>query len=129
MGVGSAGNNICYHVTAFVIPFYLINMQHDHVLKKLYYGILTPPPGSSGGMPAKYLLTCCCTCELIEFDMQHDYVLVKLNFDLLTPPSRVGGGGGGFCRQNICYHDAAFVISFHLICNMTLFLKSWIQAF
>ena len=33
---GVCGGNICYHVVAFV------NMQHDHVLKKL---ILTPPPG------------------------------------------------------------------------------------
>ena len=70
--------------------------------------------------------------------MQHDHVLEKLNFDLLTSFSRnvcVFGGGGGAgkifatmlgvrgCRQNICYHVAAFVILFNLICicNMTLF--------
>ena len=39
----------------------------------------------------------------------------------------VGGGGGGrglgvgVCGQNICYHAAAFVILFNLICNMTMF--------
>ena len=29
-------------------------------------------------------------------------------------------GGGGLCRQNICYHVAAYLIPFNLICNMTL---------
>ena len=32
-----------------------------------------------------------------------------------------GGGGGGVCEQNICYHVAAFMIPFNLICNMTMF--------
>ena len=52
--------------------------------------------------------------------MQQDHVLNKLNFDLLTP--RVGGGGG-VCRQNICYHFAALVIYLNLICNMFIFEK------
>ena len=26
----------------------------------------------------------------------------------------------GVCGQNICYHDAVFVIPFDLICNMTI---------
>ena len=30
-------------------------------------------------------------------------------------------GGGVDCRHNICDHAAEFVISFNLICNMTLF--------
>ena len=29
----------------------------------------------------------------------------------------------GVCAQNICYHVAAFVIFFNLICNMSMFLK------
>ena len=52
--------------------------------------------------------------------MQHDHVLKKLDFDLLTTGSGVGGGGGGL-GQNICYHIAALVIPFNLICNMTIF--------
>ena len=42
--------------------------------------------------------------------MQYDYVLKKLNFDLLAPSPRLVGeeGGGGVCRQNICYHVSAF---------------------
>ena len=32
-----------------------------------------------------------------------------------------GGGMGGVCRQNICYHVAAYLIPFNLICNMTMF--------
>ena len=51
--------------------------------------------------------------------MQQDHVLNKLNFDLITP--RVGWG---VCRQNICYHFAAFVIYLNLICNMFMFWKS-----
>ena len=57
----------------------------------------------------------------LKFDMQHDHVLKKLNFD---PTPR--GWRGGFSRQNICYHVAAFVIPFNLICNMTIFWKGLI---
>ena len=55
--------------------------------------------------------------------MQHDHVLKKLIVDLLTPtlltPTpgsgvRVGVGRG--LRENICYHAAAIVIPFNLIC-------------
>ena len=53
----------------------------------------------------------------IPFDMQHDNVLKKMNFNLL--PHK--GLGGGACGGNICYHVAAFVILFYLICNMTMF--------
>ena len=28
--------------------------QHDHVLKKWNFDLLTPSPGSGGGLPAKY---------------------------------------------------------------------------
>ena len=34
---------ICYHVSAFLIPFNF-DMQHDHVLKKLNFDLLTPSP-------------------------------------------------------------------------------------
>ena len=42
----------------------------------------------------------------------------KNNFDLLTHPQHRRGGG---MLANICYHVAAFLIPFSLICNMTLF--------
>ena len=41
-----------------------------------------------------------------------------LNFDLFTPRAR---GWEGVPGQNICYHVAASVIPFNLICNMTVF--------
>ena len=37
-------------------------------------------------------------------------------------------GRGRVCGQNICYHVAASVVSFNLICNMTIFWKSLILA-
>ena len=42
----------------------------------------------------------------------------KLIFQPFDPQGR---GGGGICGGNICYHVAAFVIPFNLICNMTMF--------
>ena len=44
----------------------------------------------------------------------------NLYFNLLTPKAG-DGGGGSVCWGNICYHVAAFVNPFHLICNMTMF--------
>ena len=35
-------------------------------------------------------------------------------------------GRGYVCRQNICYHVAASVVSFNWICNMTTFRKKYI---
>ena len=35
-------------------------------------------------------------------------------------------GRGCVCGQNICYHVAASVVSFNLICNMNIFWKSLI---
>ena len=37
-------------------------------------------------------------------------------------------GQGCVCGQNICYHVSASVVSFNLICNMTIFWKSLILA-
>ena len=56
----------------------------------------------------------------------------KVYFDLLTPPTwqcMCVYGGGGVCAQNFCYHVAACVILFYLICDMTIFWKSWILTF
>ena len=47
-GLGSVGvwrQNICFHTAAFRDSLQL-DMQHDHVLKKLKFDILTPSPGS-----------------------------------------------------------------------------------
>ena len=61
-----------------------------------------------------------CVCDWgIKFDMQRHHVLKKLNFDHLIPPPR----SEGVRRQNICYHVAAFVIPFNLVCNMTMSCK------
>ena len=45
--------------------------------------------GGGGGLQAKYLLTCYCICNSLEFDMQHDHVLKKLNFWPFDPIPRV----------------------------------------
>ena len=47
----------------------------------------------------------------------NDHVLKNLTFDLLNRSGAWGGGGGGVCGQDICYH----VVPFNLICNMTMF--------
>ena len=64
---------ICYHVAAFANPF---DMQHDNVLKKFNFNLLTPR--ALGGLRGKYLLPCGCICDSIYVDMQHDHVLKKL---------------------------------------------------
>ena len=60
-------------------------MQHDHVLKKLVFFLLTPSPGSGGGegrgLRAKSkLLPRCCIRNYIKFDIQHDHVFKKVEF-------------------------------------------------
>ena len=42
------GQNICYHVAAIPDSF-KFDMQHDHVLKKMNFDLLTPSPGLEGG--------------------------------------------------------------------------------
>ena len=76
--------------------------------------------------------------------MQRDHIL-KVEFWPLDPnlqgqgegvcskipvcrPLPEGMGGGGL-QQNMRYHVAAFMIPFNLICNMTMFWKSWILNF
>ena len=41
------------------------------------------------------------------------------------PIDRYPRVGGGELRTNSCYHVAAIVIPFNLICNMTMLWKSW----
>ena len=54
----------------------------------------------------------------------------KVEFWSIEPTTRVRWGNGEVvCGQNICYHVAAFVIPFNLICNQTMFWKSWTWPF
>ena len=53
--------------------------------------------------------------------MQYDHVLKKLNFNLLTPKVVCGGGGSVGIIFATMLHVAAPVITFNLICNMTMF--------
>ena len=50
--------------------------------------------------------------------MQYLHVLEKSNFDLLNR-----GGEGWGVGANICYHVAAFLIPFNLICSNDRVLK------
>ena len=59
-----------------------INIQHDHVLKKLNFDLLTPPPESGGGcrgVLAKYLLQCCCSHN-IHLNCYTTWRLEKVEF-------------------------------------------------
>ena len=83
-------------------------MQHDHVLKRLNFDLLTQSKGSGEGvLRAKYLLPCCCIRDSLLFVMQQDNVLEKMNLDLLTPSpgSWVGGRGSvGMIFPTILLH-------------------------
>ena len=94
----------------FVSPFNFVIMQHDHVLKKLTFDLLTPSTrselgGGGGGVAVKIFAS-----MLLHFVIPFNLIcslamfLKKLNLDLVTP--RV--------RQNSSYHCAAFVIPFDL---------------
>ena len=81
MGGGrGCGQNICYLV-AILCDSNKYDMQHDHVLKKLYFDQLTPFPGLGGswdwGLQTKYLVPCSCNRDSLKFDMQHDHHLKR----------------------------------------------------
>ena len=81
-------------------------MQHDHVLKKLDFDLLIPPPrvGGGGGVCGQ-TISYHAAAIVIPFNSICNMSMKKLNFDLLTPHSpRVGGS---VCGQNICYDVAA----------------------
>ena len=80
-------------------------MQHDHVLNKLTFYLLTASPGS--GLLPKYLLPCSTFHDSNKFDMQHDHVLRKINFGLWTLSQ---GKGGGMCR---CAHKIIATMLLH----------------
>ena len=60
----------------------------------------------------------------LQFDMQHHHVLKKFNFDLLIPSQ--GGWSAGKIFPTMLLH---LLIPFYLICNMTIFWKSYFCPF
>ena len=107
-------------------------MQHDLVLKKLNFELLTAHTvsgrvgvlvGSEGKIFATMLLHM--WFHLIWYVRRQRSEKVEFwHFD--TPRVRQGEG---VCGQNMYYHIAAFVIPFFMICNITMFWKSWILTF
>ena len=121
-GVGVSGQNICYHVAAFLFLFHLIcNMT------MLWKGLLLIPTagwGGGGGICRQNI------CYHIAAFVILYYLICNMTMFwkgwILTywPPTQVGGGGGGgrgVCRQKLLH----FVIPFYLISNRTMFWKSW----
>ena len=68
-------------------------MQHDDVLKKLNFDLLTPFPELVMG---------------VSRGMGQNICYHVASFLILFP--RVVGEGGGVCGQNICYHVACCCI-------------------
>ena len=123
-GGGVCGQNICYHVSAFVIPFNLI--CNIIMFWKVELWPIDPIPGSgrsAGKIFATILLHS--WFSLIWYATQP--CSEKVEFWPIDPMPRVGVGSRvGVWEQNICYRASAFIIPFNLICNMTLFWKNWI---
>ena len=109
-------------------------MQHDHVLKKLNFDLLTPSPGSrvSGGKIFATMLLHLWFSLILISNMTMYWK--KLIFYLLIPSTGSGCrcvcGGGGWSAGKIfattLLHSRFSLI---LICNMTMFWKSWILIF
>ena len=133
-GGGSVGKYI-YLPCCCIRHSLSFDMQHNHALKKLNFDLLIPSPrvvGGRGCLRPKYLQPCCCISwfPLIWYATRP---CSEKSWILTYWPHPQGWGCGcggiGLCWQNICYHYAAFVISFNLICSMTIFWKSWIFTF
>ena len=116
-----AGKNICFQAAAFLDSL-SIDMQHDHLLKKLIFDLVTTSSGTGAGGRGKGLLQniryhAPAFRDTLKIDMQHDHVLKKLNFDLLTPSPGLGVSACKIFAIMLLH----FVIPFQLICNMTIF--------
>ena len=85
------------------------HMKHDHIPKKLNSWPFDPNQGLRVCVRTEYLLLWCSALHSLQFDMQHDYF--KKNVFWL--------------RVCLCYHVAACVIPFNLICNMTILYKKY----
>ena len=77
-------------------------MQHDHVLKKLKFDLLTLRSGV-GVCEQNSCYHVATFCDSNIFDMQHDHVLKKWNFDLLILRSCGRGESVGKYLLPFCY--------------------------
>ena len=93
--------NICHQVAAFMIP--LIWYGTWPCSDKVVFWLLTPTSGSTFGGVCRQNI-----CYHVD------------------PIPRVGRG---ICGLKSCYHAAAFMIPFDLICNMTMFWFCWSLTF
>ena len=84
--------------------------------------------GGGWSLLAKYFLPCCCICDSSLIWYATGPCSQQVEFWPIDPQCW-RGGGGVVCWQNIPYHVAAYVIPFNLICNMTIFWRSWILSF
>ena len=112
-----------------MIPFKLIcNMT---MFWKVNFDILTPPPGSGGGRRGS-------AGKISATTFPHSWFYLiwyaiwpcsgKVEFWPFDPRVR-RWGWTGLRGQNICYHVAAFMFPFNVICNMIMFRKCWILTF
>ena len=139
-GRGGGGLRAIFATVLLHSWFPLIRYATRNCSKRLNFDLLTPSPvcvcvcvcvccGRGGGLLVKYSLACSCILwfafNLICNAMQLDHVLKKVEIWPYDSVSKVGAGGGGLWAKK-CYHVAAFVIPFNLICNVTVFRKGWI---
>ena len=99
--------------------------------EKVNFDILTPPPGSGGGRRGS-------VGKIYATTFPHSWFYLiwyaiwtcsgKVEFWPFDPRVR-GWGWAGLRGQSICYHVAAFMFPFNVICNMIMFWKSWIFTF
>ena len=102
-------------------------MQHDHFKKRTKNVLLTLTPGVVGVCNDSILafMVLCAHFPLIWYATW--LLSVK---DIVWPfDPHPPLGQGCVCGQNICYHVAAIVVSFNLICNMTTFRKIYSLTF
>ena len=99
-------------------------MQHDHILKKLNFDLLTPSPGS--GISVGKIFA---TMLLHSWFSLIWYATTPCSEKNLFWPTDSIPRVGSVCRQNICYHVSVFVILFNLICNLTMSWKSKILTY
>ena len=123
-----------------MLPCCCIEMIHDHVLKKLNFDLMTPSLEGEGGTSAGKIFA-----TMLQLHSWFSLIWnaswpcsEKVEFwHFVWPQPQVqvcvygggGGGGGGVCGQNICYHVAESLILLNLICNLTMFWKSWILTY
>ena len=133
-GVGGR-EGVCGQIFAIMllhstIPFNLVyaTWQCSEKVELWPIGYIPRVGGGGGvwGLRAKYLLPCCCFRDSLNCDLQGNHVLKKSSFDPRV--EGVGVGGEVVYGQNMCYHVAAFVILFNLICNI-LGLKMYAKEY